>query len=40
MSGVLKPNIDRVFSGFGEYVAAHYYTDANAHAGKVVVALD
>jgi NADPH:quinone reductase-like Zn-dependent oxidoreductase len=39
-SGVLKPNIDRVFSGFGEYVAAHHYADTNAHAGKVVVELD
>jgi NADPH:quinone reductase-like Zn-dependent oxidoreductase len=39
-SGLLKPNIDRVFCGLGEYVAAHAYMATNTHTGKVVVALD
>ena len=38
-SGVLKPTIDRVFDGLGEYAAAHQYLSANSRTGKVVVSL-
>jgi NADPH:quinone reductase-like Zn-dependent oxidoreductase len=38
-SGVLKPAIDRVFTGIGEYAAAHHYMGTNTQAGKIIVAL-
>jgi NADPH:quinone reductase-like Zn-dependent oxidoreductase len=38
-SGVLKPAIDRVFDGLGEYTAAHRYLSANTRTGKVIVSL-
>jgi NADPH:quinone reductase-like Zn-dependent oxidoreductase len=38
-SGVLKPTIDRVFDGLGEYAAAHQYLGANTRIGKVIVSL-
>jgi NADPH2:quinone reductase len=38
-SGVLRPTIDRVFDGLGEYAAAHEYLSANTRTGKVVVSL-
>lgn len=38
-SGLLKPAIDRVFTGLDEYAAAHRYMSANTQAGKIIVAL-
>jgi len=38
-SGVLKPTIDRVFNGLGEYAAAHQYLSGTTRTGKVVVSL-
>jgi NADPH2:quinone reductase len=38
-SGVLKPAIDRVFTGLGEYADAHYHMSTNTQAGKIIVAL-
>jgi NADPH:quinone reductase-like Zn-dependent oxidoreductase len=39
-SGVLQPTIDRVFTGIGEYAAAHRYLGENTHTGKIVVSLN
>jgi NADPH:quinone reductase-like Zn-dependent oxidoreductase len=38
-SGVLKPTIDRVFAGLGEYAAAHQYLSSSNRTGKVIVSL-
>ena len=38
-SGVLRPTIDRVFSGLREYAAAHQYMGTDRHAGKIVLSL-
>src|SRR5260370_9327537 len=38
-SGLLKPAIDRVFTGLDEYAAAHRYMSTNTQAGKIVLAL-